>query len=72
MESVLSAGDINSNPGRTVFACKSLSLSLAVTFAGAPGYPHAIGQPLQSYLLGTKSPVQHQKEKLGDLKKVSI
>lgn len=62
MESVLIAGDINSNPGRTVFACKSpsLSLSLAVTFAGAPGYPHAIGQPWQSYLLGTKSPVQHQ------------
>lgn len=31
MESVLSAGDINSNPGRTVFACKSLSLSLLLS-----------------------------------------
>ena len=46
--------------GLFLLASLSLSLSLAVTFAGAPGYPHAIGQPLQSYLLGTKSPVQHQ------------
>ena len=48
-----------------------LSLSLAVPFAGAPGYPHAIGQPLQSYLLGTEvtGPTTgcREKEKLGDL-----